>query len=133
MLPRASLAFNLSTSDAYTNNLVPANTNSHLAPGNYMISGHHYFPTTTTPFFDLDTTNWQLGAAGCSKNASMPAPPDAAVGQGGEKAVAWLKLMTIAGATGRLQEVYRVETVGGSPPATCAGMSAAFEVQYSAQ
>lgn len=133
MLPRAALAFNLSASDAYTSNLVPASTDSRMAPGNYMISGHHFFPTTTTPFFDLDTDNWQLGAAPCSKNATQPAPATAAVGQGGEKAVAWLKLMTVAGATGQLQEVYRVETAGGSPPASCAGMSAAFEVQYSAQ
>lgn len=133
MLPRVALAFNLTESDAYTSNLVPANTGSRLAPGNYMISGHHYFTTTTTPFFDLDTENWQLGAAPCSKNATAPAPAGAAAGQGGEKAVAWLKLKTIDGATGQLQEVYRVETAGGSPPATCTGMSAAFEVQYSAQ
>lgn len=133
MLPRVALAFNLTESDAYATNLVPASTNSRLAPGNYIISGHHYFLTTTTPYFNLDTDTWQLGAASCSKNASESAPADAATGQGGEKAVAWLKLNTVSGATGRLQEVYRVETAGGSPPSTCAGMSAAFEVQYSAQ
>lgn len=133
MLPRVALAFNLTESDAYTSNLVPANTNTRLAPGNYMISGHHYFLTTTTPFFNLDTDNWQLGAAPCSKNATENAPADAPAGQNGEKAVAWLKLKTADTATGQLQEVYRVQTAGGSPPATCAGMSAAFEVQYSAQ
>lgn len=133
MIPRVALTFNLSESTAYTSNLVPASTNARLAPGNYMISGHHYFLTTSTPYFNLNTDNWQLGAAPCSKNATEPAPADAATGQGGEKAVAWLKLKTVNGATGQLEEVYRVETAGGSPPATCVGMAAAFEVQYSAQ
>ncbi|KAJ4425298.1 hypothetical protein N0V82_000108 [Gnomoniopsis sp. IMI 355080] len=133
MLPRVAMAFNLSESDVYPNNLVPASTNSRLAPGNYMISGHHYFLSTTTPYFNLDTENWQLGAAPCSKNATENAPADAPTGQNGEKAVAWLKLKTASDATGQLQEVYRVQTAGGSPPATCTGMSASFEVQYSAQ
>ncbi|CAN8095795.1 unnamed protein product [Discula destructiva] len=133
MLPRVALAFDLPDSSAYTSNLVPTSTNARLAPGNYMISGHHYFLTTSTPFFNLDTSNGQLGAAPCAKNATQPAPAAAATGQDGEKAVAWLKLKTVDGATGQLQEVYRVETAGGSPPATCDGMSAAFEVQYSAQ
>lgn len=140
-LPRVALAFNLSTagalddtSAAYPNNLVPASTGQRLAPGNAMISGHHFFTTTTTPFFNLDTTTFgELGEAACAKNATVAAPADAAKGQGGEAAVPWLKLTAKEGATGRLQEVYRVETAGGSQPATCAGMPAAFEVQYSAQ
>lgn len=133
MLPRVALAFNLSASSAYQSNLVPASTGDRLAPGNYMISGHHYFQNSTTPFFNLDTTTWQLGEAPCAKNATVNAPTGAAVGQQGEAAVAWLRLVAREGATGRIQEVYRVETAGGSPPATCTGMSAAFEVQYSAQ
>lgn len=133
MLPRVALAFNLSASSAYPTNLVPSSTDDRMAPGNYMISGHHYFLDTKTPFFDLDTASWTLGSAPCAKNASVSAPTDSPAGQGGEDAVAWLKLAAREGATGRLQEVYRVETAGGSPPATCSGMSAAFEVQYSAQ
>lgn len=136
MLPRVALAFNLTAAEdraAYADNLVPAATNHRLAPGNYAISGHHYFLTTTTPFFDLDTTNGNLGAVAAAKNASASAPADAAAGQGGEKAVAWLKLTAKEGAAGRIQEVYRVETAGGSQPATCTGMPAEFEVQYSAQ
>lgn len=141
-LPRVALAFNLSTAGAlntgddavFPNNLLPASTNQRLAPGNAMISGHHFFTTTTTPFFNLDTTNFgQLGEAACAKNASVAAPADAAKGQGGEAAVPWLKLTAKEGATGRIQEVYRVETAGGSQPATCAGMPASFEVQYSAE
>lgn len=135
MLPRVALSFNLTTSEsaAYPNNLVPASTDERLAPGSYVISGHHYFLDTTTPFFNLDTQNGELGEAPCAKNATVSAPVSAAAGQQGDKAVAWLKLTARDGATGRLQEVYRVETAGGSPPATCEGMSAAFEVQYSAQ
>lgn len=135
-LPRVAMSFNLSSSggaDDTPSNLVPASTGDRLAPGNYMISGHHFFRDSTTPFFNLDTDNWALGEAPCAKNATVDAPAGAATGQQGEKAVAWLKLTAREGATGRLQEVYRVETAGGSPPATCEGMSAAFEVQYSAQ
>ena len=76
-----------------------------------------------------------LGFAPCAKNNTVPAPAGAPVGQGdqGHGAVAWLKLITRSGATGNLEEVYRVNTAGGSPPATCAGMPAAFEVQYAAE
>lgn len=135
MLPRVALAFNLTNSESgdYADNLVPASTDARMAPGNYMISGHHYFLTTTTPFFNLDTTNGNLGEVPAAKNASVNAPADAAIGQNGEKAVAWLKLTADQGATGRIQEVYRVETAGGSQPSTCTGMAAQFEVQYSAQ
>ncbi|PSS02470.1 malate dehydrogenase [Coniella lustricola] len=133
LLPRVALAFNLTESSAYPANLIPSTTGEVLAPGNYMISGHHYFINSVTPFFDLNTTNWDLGTVPSVKNATATAPEGAAVGQQGEAAVAWLKLTAREGATGKLQEVYRVETAGGSQPATCAGMSAAFEVQYSAQ
>lgn len=77
----------------------------------------------------------QLGVAPCAKNASVPAPQDAVVGQNGQGfgAVAWLRLTTRDGATGNLQEVYRINTAGGNPPKTCAGMPATFEVQYAAE
>ncbi|KAF3760181.1 hypothetical protein M406DRAFT_353782 [Cryphonectria parasitica EP155] len=133
MLPGVALNFNLSTASSYPANLVPASTDERLAPGDYMISGHHYFLDSTTPFFNLNTTNWELGEAPCAKNATTNAPAGSPTGQSGDGAVAWLKLTAREGATGKLQEVYRVETAGGSPPATCAGMDAAFEVQYSAQ
>ena len=76
-----------------------------------------------------------LGFAPCAKNNSVPAPAGASTGQGGNGygAVAWLKLLTRDGATGNLEEVYRVNTAGGNPPATCAGMPTAFEVQYAAE
>lgn len=86
------------------------------------------------PFFNLDVSpQWQLGELPCSKAGAMPAPGSAAKGLGGELAVPWLKLTAKDGATGGLQEVYRVETVGGSAPATCSGMPASFEVEYATE
>jgi len=122
LLPRVAMRFNL------THPELPR-----MAPSNLAISGRHWFTAAGIPFFDLDTPAQSLGAAGCAKNASQPAPADAQPGQKGEPAVPWLKLTTKEGATGNLQEVFRVETVGGSAPASCKGMPAAFEVQYSAQ
>jgi hypothetical protein len=76
-----------------------------------------------------------LGFAPCAKNNSEPAPASAVMGQDNEGfgAVAWLKLLTRDGATGNLKEVYRVNTAGGKPPTTCAGMPATFEVEYAAE
>jgi hypothetical protein len=124
MLPNVALQFNLTTANQKT-----------LSPSNLAISGHHYFSNSTTPAFNLDTQNADLGFAPCAKNASVPAPASASVGQDnkGYGAVPWLKLLTRDGATGNLEEVYRVNTAGGNPPATCAGMPATFEVQYSAE
>jgi hypothetical protein len=106
-----------------------------LAPSNLAISGHHFFSNLTTAVFNLDTTNADLGVAPCAKNNSVLAPANASKGQNNEGfgAVAWLKLLTEAGATGNLEEVYRINTAGGNPPATCAGMPDAFEVEYAAE
>ncbi|KAK4191392.1 hypothetical protein QBC35DRAFT_426164 [Podospora australis] len=123
MLTRASLQFDLSESEAL----------QRLAPSNLGVSGAHYFTTLTTPYFDINTPQWQLGASPFGKNASIAAPADAGKGLKGEGAVALLKLSSKPGGSGGLQEVYRVETVGGSPPATCQGMPATFEIQYSTQ
>lgn len=124
ILPNVALQFNLSNANQAT-----------LSPSNLAISGHHYFSNTTTPVFNLDTTTMDLGIAPCSKNASTPAPAAASVGQenDGFGAVPWLKLLTRDGATGNLEEVFRINTAGGNPPATCAGMPATFEVQYAAE
>lgn len=119
-LPEVALQFNIT--DA-----------AEMAPSNLIVSGHHFFISMTTPFFDLNTATMQLGEAPCAKNASITAPAGSPKGREGEGAVTWLKLTTKAGATGNLQEVFRVQTAGGSAPATCAGMPAAFEVQYAAQ
>jgi hypothetical protein len=102
-----------------------------LGPAALQVSGHHYFTNLTTAFFDLNPS--KMGQAPCAKTNATDAPSTAAVGVGGEKAVPWLKLAALDGATEELKEVYRVETAGGSPPATCKGMASTFQVQYSAQ
>lgn len=77
----------------------------------------------------------QLGIAPCSKNNTFNAPAGSSLGQNGEGygSVAWLKLIAKAGTTGNLAEVYRVNTAGGNPPATCEGMAETFEVQYGSE
>ncbi|KAK3685637.1 hypothetical protein B0T22DRAFT_224853 [Podospora appendiculata] len=123
-LPKVALQFNLTASES----------SQKLAPSDLAISGKHFFTNLTTPFFNLDSSrSLKLGEVPCAKLAATPAPADAAKGQQGEAAVAWLKLVAREGATGGLQEVYRVETAGGSPPATCKGLQASFTVQYAAQ
>jgi hypothetical protein len=121
MLTKLALQFNLTDDEAT------------LGPSNLAISGKHFFTNTTTPFFDLDRPNLELGEAPCAKINSTAAPTDAPKSPNGATAVPWLKLQTRNGATGGLQEVFRVETAGGSAPAVCGGMPASFEVQYSAQ
>ncbi|GAB1314884.1 Malate dehydrogenase [Madurella fahalii] len=121
-LARASLHFSVQESE------------SKLAPSNLAVSGVHYFSEATTAFFNLDvSSSWKIGEIPCGKNASVPAPVDAQTGLANDAAVAWLKLNAKPGATRGLREVYRVETIGGSPPATCRGLPAHFEVQYATQ
>lgn len=121
ILPKVSMQFNLTTEE-----------NPRMGPSNLAISGKHFFSNNTTPIFNLDTPEQQIGVAGFQRNSSVPAPTGAPVGQGGEAAVAWLRLLSRDGATGGLREVYRLDTAGGSAPASCKGMPANFEVQYSA-
>ncbi|KAL1879084.1 hypothetical protein VTK73DRAFT_7410 [Phialemonium thermophilum] len=135
MLPRVALLFNLTAPPVPSESapvLSPASVR--MAPSNLTVSGVHFFTNATTPYFNLDTDGGlSLGQIPCAKNNTADAPADAPRGQEGETAVPWLKLIAKDGATGDLQEVYRVETAGGSAPATCEGMPASFEVQYSAQ
>ena len=124
-LGKASMQFNLTDSEVVSQK---------LAPSNLVISGIHFFTNATTPFFNLDVEPEEhIGAIPCAKDAGTPAPADAPKGQKGESAVPWLKLKARDGATGGLREVYRVETVGGSAPASCQGMTPSFQVQYSTQ
>ncbi|OAQ99949.1 hypothetical protein LLEC1_00864 [Akanthomyces lecanii] len=100
-----------------------------LGPAMLPISGHHYFTAAGVPFFDLGGEG-QLPAA---KNTSLSAPPNAPVGQKGEAAVAWLRLLATKDATNGLGEVFRVSTAGGSPPDTCKDLDGPFQVEYSAE
>lgn len=79
--------------------------------------GKHFFTTTTTPTFDLTSVGQKFYGM---KSGSTPAPANAPKGPGGEAAVAWLYLTQNAGyPSSDVTSVYRVETAGGSPPATC--------------
>ncbi|KAK3934895.1 hypothetical protein QBC46DRAFT_358653 [Diplogelasinospora grovesii] len=107
-----------------------------LTSNSFSVSGKH-FTTISTPFFELEKNQ---GSVSCTKINSMPAPAPSPGSPGvgdnkslnGETAVAWLKLLGVAGLTGGLHEVYRLDTSGGSPPPTCAGQPASLEVQYAA-
>ncbi|KAG5981152.1 hypothetical protein E4U55_003239 [Claviceps digitariae] len=103
-----------------------------LGPTGLLQSGLHYFTDASTPHFDLDTPREAIGQVACAKNSSSNAPATAAVGQLGEKAVSWLRLTTKSGTTGDIKHVYRVDTAGGSPPATCEDMPSDFQVEYAA-
>lgn len=93
-------------------------------PDNFIQSGVHYFSTKTTATFDLRN----YGFTNSNKIASVPAPASKI------PAVPWLKLeFNPIGEVGSVREIYRLNTAGGTPPATCAGMAGAFEVQYSAE
>lgn len=74
-----------------------------------------------------------MGAFRKANATAAPAGAMKGVGGKGDGAVAWLKLCALGGEGESLKEVYRVQTAGGNPPASCAGMPSAFEVQYAAQ
>ena len=93
---------------------------------NVFLSGYHFFVDATTPFFDLDTSMHQWGTAACKKNNSSPAPDASAD-------VPWLKLVAKSSNGCTIQEVYRLNTVGGQPPATCDGQNATINVPYAAE
>jgi len=122
-LPNVTLQYN----SISAGNMFPAVNND--------VTGQHFFLTTTEPFFNLDTPALQLGQIPAAKLDSTAAPATASKGQGGVGygAVPWLKLVAKAGATGGLQEVYRLNTAGGAAPATCAGMAPLFQIQYAAE
>lgn len=122
MMTQVSLQFN-ATADGV----------QRLAPSDLKPSGLHYFNASGVPFFNLNTPGQELGVLPCTKNGSAPAPSDTPKGQGGEPAVPFLQLLAAEGATGGLQEVYRLGTIGGSAPKKCTNMPDHFEIQYAAQ
>ena len=115
-----------------------------LFPAQSSLSGHHYF-TAAVPTFNLHTATANYGITFTKKvaNVTAPAPTngESNLGPDGSKPVAWLKLqvnnpdgnVAIPDQVGGVQEVYRVNTAGGSAPSTCMNMAASFEVQYAAE
>jgi len=102
------------------------------APANDLaLLGHHYFAADGTPTFDLTSVSKLLYG---SKNGDIKAPANAPVGPAGTGAVDWLSLVAKASydASIGLGQVYRVETAGGSAPASCTSTDL-ITVQYSAE
>lgn len=99
--------------------------------GSYPIIGSHYFEADGTPTFDLITVREILFA---KKIADVKAPANASKGSDGHGAVDWLTLGDKGESVG-LSQVYRVVTVGGSPPSTCmeGDVNAIISVQYAAE
>ncbi|KAI0157311.1 hypothetical protein GGR57DRAFT_500930 [Xylariaceae sp. FL1272] len=127
-MPKAALAFDIVTSSSPS-----VDSSSKLGPMSLGVSGKHFFTNATTPFFNLDSATLPLGKVPAHKLNSSNAPADAPKGLQGEIAVAWLKLANNPETTGNTKEIYRVNTAGGSPPATCTGQAAEFVVQYAAE
>ncbi|KAF1964788.1 hypothetical protein BU23DRAFT_594003 [Bimuria novae-zelandiae CBS 107.79] len=98
--------------------------------------GNHYF-TEKIPTFSLyktKTTPHPLAMVKKVENGVMDAPKTSCPGTTGEGAVKWLYLPDNDGMSkGGVNTVYRLETAGGSPPATCNGQKKTFEVPYAAQ
>jgi len=97
--------------------------------------GHHFFDSTATPNFDLSSvglylkgmTNTSINGTQAQMIFGLPIPET--------EPVPWLYLTAKDGGIGSkgLNSVYRVETAGGEPPATCADITGStFEVQYAA-
>jgi len=101
-------------------------SSSVMSPANLFLSGHHYFTDLVTPTFNLNTASHTWGEVGCSKlNSTAGADPKSDVPN--------LKLASKSRDGCTIAEVYRLNTAGGQPPATCKGQAAAFEVQYAAE
>ena len=124
-----------------------------LAGATAKLTGHHFFSDATTAAFNLNTPNGDLGIAFAKKvNTTAAGMKDAALNGPGldgvtwnATAVPWLKLNVekapqlpgnvLAENNGGVKEVYRVNTVGGSPPVDCSAFPAggSFQMQYSAE
>ncbi|KAJ5161743.1 hypothetical protein N7492_007135 [Penicillium capsulatum] len=95
------------------------------------LMARHFFPEATTPEFNFDITPPKYkGVMMTKKQDQMDAKGNAAKGKYG--AVPWLYLTKTTGTVGKFESVYRVDTASGSPPDTCQGMAASFEIEYSA-
>lgn len=97
--------------------------------------GDHFFAPGGIPTFHIDAAS-PSAQIGLKKDADVPAPDGAFAGMSNEGAVAWLQLSdnqpdytstVLAGGS-----VYRVETAGGTAPATCEGLEGDVTVPYAA-
>jgi len=95
--------------------------------------GNHYFDASSKPNFDFSRSG--KGHLQAKKGAGVSAPKSASKGVKGYEygAVDWLYLLDNgAGVSEELLSVYRVQTAGGKPPATCSG-SEQIQIPYAAE
>jgi hypothetical protein len=86
--------------------------------------GHHYFSASGVPTFNLESN----GFLSAKKVASVPAPSGSI-----NPSVDWLFLQDDGrGVSKNLQAVYRVETAGGTAPATCSS-AGVIKMAYAAE
>lgn len=121
----------------------PLNSPSILhGPASAYTSGHHYFTTDAkTATFNLHNAQSDYGITFSNK---VNAAPAAEYYTASAPAVAWLQLKVLAtpptplfienaDMVGNVQAIYRVKTIGGSPPPTCDGQPSVITVDYAAQ
>ena len=125
---RAPVVFNNATVLAL-NYAVPTADNQVAAS---LMSGHHFFTASGSPYFYMDTANANYGWIQAAKNGTSTAPDGSSKGTNELGSVPWLKLTSSVPGTS-FKEVYRVETAGGVAPKTCDGMAGSFNIDYSAQ
>lgn len=114
---------------------LPAVPSAPLQPTDLQLSTHHFFSNTTTPVFAFDAaTSPNLGTVFAQKTDASDAPSTSVPGIAGvgDGAVPWLYLTSRPTTEGDIKAVYRLDTAGGNPPKTCAGMPSAFSVDYAA-
>jgi hypothetical protein len=126
----ASSIPNIASQQPLTNSLVPNSPLTIPGLGSFPILGFHFFAWNGTPVFNLNTVGEVLFS---KKLADIKAPANANAGIEGTGAVDWLALTAIGGSVG-LKQVFRVDTAGGNPPASCAGYreGQVISVPYSA-
>ncbi|KAF2503130.1 hypothetical protein BU16DRAFT_555149 [Lophium mytilinum] len=105
------------------------------ASGYNIVVGKHFFSSGGVPTFALQNIQTKpFPQVNGKKNATMTAPAYSCPGKSNEGAVPWLQLIDAGGSQGGVNTVYRLETAGGSAPATCADVkTTTFEVAYAAQ
>jgi len=128
---------------ALKNDILPPPHNAGTDQADYSTSllgfnriGTHFFAADHVPTFSLSGVNPPASLA-AAKAGDVPAPAGSCAGPDGSGAVDWLLLRDNGQgrSSGGLLAVYRVETAGGLPPPTCAGVAAGavIRVPYAAE
>jgi len=99
--------------------------------GTFPELGRHFFAADATPVFDLFAAGARINSKVVKK---INAPAESDKGLEGTGAVQWLALEAEPGVNGTvgLSQVFRVDTAGGNPPSSCAGIEGVVSVPYAA-